>query len=683
MGPVGAPAASNRRLERFGVPALLLVAALAVYGRTLSFPFVLDDQMAIVRNDFLKAPGNPLLFFVSDYSRGTEFGPGYFRPLMMLSLWLQGTTLGWHPWHFHLINVLLHAAAAMALFGVARGLGCRPGGAFFGALLFVIHPAASEAVGSVVDRCDILAAWPYLLGWRTQLDWEGGRRRAARAVALVGSFGLLAMLGKISAITYPVMIALTALFFDRRAGPAGDRAARRVRIVLSAAALGAAIAFILLRSVAVGALLPDTGSDAASAARGANPLFGLSQPERTWAALYGTGRLLLGMIWPARISAPLEFLPGRPSPLSGPLDPGVLLPAAALALLGAAGLVGFARSRIAALPLAMTLLNLVPVSNLVVLTFTFVAARFIYLPFAGLALLAAIAWDGAVARLERRRVMEKHARRSAPDLAAAAAGALVLALGSTTALRVGDWESEEAVVRHWPEQYPWSAIGWNHLGLEALQRADLDEARHAFERSVAIDPDNPVVLARLGAILLRQGHPQDAAARLRRAADLAPADATVRIDLSRALLALGRKDEAVAVASEAWSLAPASPGSGLALATALFEANRFDDAAWQFQWLVAGSPGDLQLRQGHLLSLYRAGRLREAEAAVADASRRLPGETLFDLWQARLAMRAGHKDQALDALRRARARGAPVDTWLQKVDELRPLLSDPRAGITH
>lgn len=685
MDPVGAPAASSRRLERLGVPLLFLAAALAVYGRTLSYPFVLDDQMAIVRNDFLKAPGNPLLFFVSDYSRGTTFGPGYFRPLMMFSLWLQGALLGWSPWHFHLVNVLLHAAAATALYGVARGLGCRPGGAAFGALLFAVHPAGREAVGSIVDRCDILAAWPYLLGWRAQLEWERGRRGAVSAAALVGSGGLLAMLGKISAITYPVVIALTALFFDRRVGvaPPGGRSARTVRVALGAAALGAAIVFILLRSIAVGALLPGPGREAVAAARGANPLFGLTQPERTWAALYGTGRLLLGMIWPARISAPLDLLPGHPFPLSGPLDPGVLLPAGVLALLGVAGLIGFARSRLAALPLLMMLLNLVPVSNLIVLTFTFVAERFVYLPFAGVALLAAIAWDAVDGRLGRRRAVVGPARRVAPaSIAAAAAGALVVALGSVAALRVGDWESEEAVVRHWPEQYPWSVIGWNHLGTAALQRGDFEAARRSFERSVAIDPGNPVVLARLGAILLRQGRPEDALAHLRRAAELAPADASARVDLSRALLVLGRKDEALAAAREAWALAPASPGPGLALATALFDDGRFDEAAWQFGRLVAGNPRDLQMRQGLLLSLDRAGRPREAEAAAADASRHLPDEPLFDLWRARLAMRAGRRDEALDALEQARARGAPVDTWLEEVDDLRPLRSDPRAGVT-
>src|SRR2546427_7058519 len=139
-----------RALERFGVPLLLVVASLVVYGRTLAYPFVLDDRMAIVDNGFLKSARQPFVFLISDYSRGTSFGPGYFRPLMMASFWLQGSLFGWTPGPFHAVNLLLHGLAGWALFLAARTLGASAAGSFFGGLLFVVFPPAQESVGSVV-----------------------------------------------------------------------------------------------------------------------------------------------------------------------------------------------------------------------------------------------------------------------------------------------------------------------------------------------------------------------------------------------------------------------------------------------------------------------------------------------------------------------------------------------------
>ncbi|HYS78261.1 MAG TPA: hypothetical protein VEO94_05440, partial [Candidatus Dormibacteraeota bacterium] len=145
------PSASRRRaLDRFGVPLLLVLVSFVVYGRTLAYPFVLDDRLAIVDNGLLKSARQPFVFLVSDYSRGTSFGPGYFRPLMMASFWLQGCLSGWSAGPFHAVNVLLHGLTGWALFLAARALGASAAGSFFGGLLFVVFPPAQESAGSVV-----------------------------------------------------------------------------------------------------------------------------------------------------------------------------------------------------------------------------------------------------------------------------------------------------------------------------------------------------------------------------------------------------------------------------------------------------------------------------------------------------------------------------------------------------
>src|SRR2546425_2328576 len=254
-------ARARRALERFGAPSLFVLASFVVYGRSLAYPFVLDDRMAIVDNDFLKSARNPLAFLVSDYSRGTTHGPGYFRPLMMISFWLQGSLLGWSPGPFHAVNIVRLGRAAGALFLAARSIGASPAGAFFGGSLFLAFPPAQEPVGSIVGRCDLLAALLFLLGWRSQIAWEtgagsaGAPPRTARTVVSLFCLGLGAMLGKESAAIFPVVVALTPV-----ALPAPQwRPRLRGRIAIGAAAALALAVYLALRGVATGgmALAPE------------------------------------------------------------------------------------------------------------------------------------------------------------------------------------------------------------------------------------------------------------------------------------------------------------------------------------------------------------------------------------------------------------------------------------------
>lgn len=665
------PGPGRARADRLVLPALLL-AAFAVYGRTLAYPFVLDDHLVITGNSFLKAPGNPLLLLVSDYSRGAAYGPGYFRPLMMLTFWLQGTLLGWVAAPFHLVNVALHGLTAWALHRAARALGCGAPGALAGALLFLVFPPGQEPIGSIVGRGDLLAALFFLLGWRAQLDWEAGRLGAGHAGLAVFGFGLLAMLGKESAATYPAAVAWTAIVLARRERAAGPGPAAGLRRPQRAALVGAAAlalgAYLGLRLQAVGRL----GLDPAVLAETHNPVAALPQPGRTYAALYGTGRLLLALIAPARLACPREFRPDGPPPLAGPLDPGVALPAAALLLLAAAAAAFGARGRRAAVPLAFVLLNLLPVSNLLLVNASFVAERFLYLPFAGVALLAALGWEAAARRLAARAAAVRGA-------AAAAAAALLCACGLVASARVAEWRSEETVARSWSRLAPWSPVPWNRLGLAALGRGDLPAARAHLERSLRLDPENPRVLGHLGTILLRAGEAEEAGRRLRQAVAMKPADPDLRAGLARALLASGRIEEGLREAQAAHALRPALAEARHLLATALFEAGRYAEAERHFRALLADEPSSARLHHALILSLRRALALEAAERAAEEARRRFPADPLFRLWGARLAVRRGRLEEALRHLEEGRSRGGPVGAWLAEVEDLAPLRDDPRA----
>ena len=657
-------------VERLAVPLLLVLASLLIYGKTVFYPFVLDDRMVIVENEFLRAPASLPSLLVSDYSRGTSFGPGYYRPLMMMSFALQGLLFGWQPQLFHLLNVLLHALTAWAIYAAARAIGCEVAASLAGALLFVVFPPAQEAVGSVVGRCDIFAALFLALGWREQVLWQRRRVSTVRACVLVFAFGLLAMLGKESGAIYPGVIVATAVFFRvaatgaDRERPPWERAAGQVAIC--AASLLAFAVYFALHHTAVGGI----GLKREVAVLSSNPVTSLAQPERTCAALYGTGRLLLALLGTAPASVPLRLARTGPFPIAGALDVRVLAPAVVLVLiLLAAGLL-FRRGRAEGIALAVFLMALLPSSNLVVAGATFVADRFLYLPFAGLALAAAAGWNHASIRgASRPRV-----RWLGPVLL----GALLVGWGGIASGRVTMWRSEEAIAEAWTRIFPWNVMGWDRTGLYALQRGDVPKARACFEKAVSIDPTDAEALGRLGRILAGLRLWPDASETLRRAVELRPDDPEIRAVLSQVLLQTGDKQEALAQARAAYDLRPSLFAAHHALATALFENERYADAARAFRELLADDSGSAPLHHAYVLSLYREGLLAEAEAAARDAARRFPAEPRFDLWCARLDTRLGRRDQAIAALEEAKRKNAPVEAWLSQVEDLGPLRDDPR-----
>ena len=139
--------------------AALFVVTAVVYLPCVGNAYVWDDIPLIVDNALFEAPFDPSTAFFSDLWAGAAIGEealsGYFRPLMMASLWLDRAWSG-AAWVAHLHSVCWHLLGVWA----AARLGRRVAGAqagFVGALWFAVHPLQSEAVFWVAARNDLIA----------------------------------------------------------------------------------------------------------------------------------------------------------------------------------------------------------------------------------------------------------------------------------------------------------------------------------------------------------------------------------------------------------------------------------------------------------------------------------------------------------------------------------------------
>ena len=157
--------------------------ALAVYARALDAPFVFDDvtfaDSAIVQVASLREAAGILSM------------EGVPRTLTMATFALNFLADGLDPRGYHLVNVALHVATALAVFVLMRSLlrrwpdpwwAARAAGiAWAGALLWLVHPIQTQAVVYTWQRATVLCACCYL--WSLAAYVAGRSRQGWRRVA--------------------------------------------------------------------------------------------------------------------------------------------------------------------------------------------------------------------------------------------------------------------------------------------------------------------------------------------------------------------------------------------------------------------------------------------------------------------------------------------------------------------
>jgi len=202
--------------------ALIGLFTLLLWGRTVGFDFVWDDQFLIVKNTHIRSLRNIPEIFTSLLPQSADVAPSY-RPTRTAFYALLYAIDGHdraRPWIFHLSNVLWHAGAAMLLFSVALLLWQRLMGeatfagriaALLAALGFVADPVVSEAVCWVKCLDDLIGTVFVLASLRALLLWNGGKGRFMAALF----FYLVAAFSKESAAPFAAVVFVVFLGFHK------------------------------------------------------------------------------------------------------------------------------------------------------------------------------------------------------------------------------------------------------------------------------------------------------------------------------------------------------------------------------------------------------------------------------------------------------------------------------------
>jgi tetratricopeptide (TPR) repeat protein len=247
--PAGATAATPFWLARAPLTAGLV--ALVVYLPSLAGGFLYDDGELILRNPSIRDLG----------AIGTVLRYEPARPLLNLTWALNYALGGAAPWHYHLVNVLIHAANAALLASLFLWMAerwkrpdARPA-ALLGACLFAASPMAAETVANVASRSSALATLFTLASLRVAAGVLAGAppRRLLGAMA----FFLLALATKEEAAALPLLLLLLDYFFV--AGQ--ELAALRRRLWMHACFLAVIPLGLAARRLATGSWLPPPAMD--------------------------------------------------------------------------------------------------------------------------------------------------------------------------------------------------------------------------------------------------------------------------------------------------------------------------------------------------------------------------------------------------------------------------------------
>ena len=371
--------------------APFVLAVAAFIPSVVTGDFIHDDLPQITHNPTVKAGDWQAAITKGYWENAAAEGYGFdlrgdlYRPVTTLSVMLSYSLYGTTAWPYHLENVLFHAAVSALIVILLRRWSFDRRVASLAGSLFAIAPIHVEPVCGIILRNELLAA---LFGCLYLIALSKGR------IPISGLWLFLAMATKESALALP----LVAMLADRVFLPFRDRSWKDygVRYV---PAVVAVVVLLVVRLGVIGQIGLSEGGGVTYFESESWPVVWLTMASFAWHEYLLPSVVGGPLIWDySRITFPHATLQ----------DVQAWYLAVQWVIVGVLALVWAWRRRS---PWASSFLIfaalLAPTSNVVVRTGVIGAARLIYLPYLGIAMLMAMGmvhlWDrfrsrGPVAR---------------------------------------------------------------------------------------------------------------------------------------------------------------------------------------------------------------------------------------------------------------------------------------------
>jgi len=196
---------------------VIIVATLVAYGPAMNGQFLWDDDAHVTKPELRSLHGLYRIWFDVHATQ-------QYYPLLHSAFWVEHQLWGDSPLGYHLVNIFLHALAAILVALILTRL--RIPGAWLAAGIFALHPVCVESVAWITEQKNTLSAVFYLGAMLSYLRFDESRKRSHYAVAM-GLF-VLGLLSKTVTATLPGAL-LVILWWQRGKLPGGAKCCRFYR----------------------------------------------------------------------------------------------------------------------------------------------------------------------------------------------------------------------------------------------------------------------------------------------------------------------------------------------------------------------------------------------------------------------------------------------------------------------
>jgi tetratricopeptide (TPR) repeat protein len=519
------------------------------------------------------------------------------RPVLALTLALNHAMGGRAVAGYHVVNLLIHAAAGVCLFGLVRRTLVQPALAgrfaavattlaFIIAALWTLHPLQTESVTYIVQRAESLAGLFYLLTlYAFVRSTDSPHPRVWWIIAFLAC--LLGAGSKEVLVSAPVIVACYDRAFISDTWAAAWRRHRGLYLMLG------------LTWLVLAGLIFSTGGRGGTA--------GFSSELTPWTyALTQCGaivRYLALSFWPGKLVFDYGLITFHN--LADVLPEALLI----LVLLGG---VSVAMRRWPAIGFlgVFFFAVLAPSSSFVPVITQTMAEHRMYLPLAALATATVL----GVYRLSGARTLPGWF-------------AVLVALAVATASRNLDYRSEESIWRDTALKLPSNARAHNNLGQALFRRGDVAGSMASYRESLRLQPKYPETHYNLAVALAHVGRLPEALEHYEAALRFEPDYVEAHNNYGNALVASGRVAEALPHYERALAVNPRFAEAHNNLGNALLQAGRAADAEARFMRALELRPDYPEANYNLGNALAEAGRMTEALARYERAVTLKPGYT--------------------------------------------------------
>jgi tetratricopeptide (TPR) repeat protein len=590
---------------------VIIGATLWVYSPAFHGGWLWDDIKYLPENPLLHDPARLWKIWFEPGHRMEYYPIESTVQFAQWTLW-KNNTLG-----YHLTSVILHAVSALLVWRLLAKIGVRL--AWWGGLIFAVHPMMVESVAWVVELKNTLSLPPLLLAMCLYIDYD--ERKSRLDYLLVLGLFVVSMLCKSTGMMLPPVLLLYAWWNRGHV--------TWIDVKLSAPFFGISLVLGLLGlGLMVQFNVAPTSPVSVSAL----------------ARLDTIGREMI--LYVIRFLYPVDLLPVYPSGLVTPTLGGLLPWLLTGGVLYGSWLKRDRWGKHVLLGLGFFLLNMVPTLGSIYASLPnmiWSLDHMFYVPSIGLIGLI-VAGAG--------RLQQKIRPALRPGVSGVLA-ILVALLALECRWYVGFYQNEEVFWRYTLRNFSNSAVAHDNLGHYLLRNDRLQEAVDQLGQSLQIDRTSAIAFNNLGNALRRQGRPEEAREQFRQAVKLDPKYAEAHNNLGNSLLQTGQISEAISQLEEAVRLRPNYADAHNGLGNALVLNDQIPQAIEEYKASVRINPDLPEAHNGLGNALLQTGQLPEAREQCQEALRLNPNYTDAYCTLGLIEAQLGQIPEAIDCFKKA------------------------------